>query len=105
MKKTPNMIKALAAVALLGISSPVGFAAGTDTWVGNTDVKWSTALNWTTSGGSTPPADGDSLVFGSALSIWRSSDGLSTADSSVISPIFNDLLSVCPFFSARMATI
>ena len=66
MKKTPSMIKALAAVALLGISSPLSFAAGTDTWVGSTDANWNTAGNWTTSGGSTPPANGDSLVFGAA---------------------------------------
>ena len=66
MRKSTAMIKALAAVALLGISSPLVFAAGTDTWVGNTDANWNTAANWTTSGGSTPPTSGDSLVFGAA---------------------------------------
>jgi hypothetical protein len=62
MKKTTIQIfTALAAVALSTVSV---LAAGTDTWVGNTDANWNTAGNWTTSGGSTPPASGDSLVFG-----------------------------------------
>ncbi len=64
--KPATMIKALTAVVLLGISSPHIFAAGTETWGGNTDANWNTAGNWTTSGGSTPPASGDSLVFGAA---------------------------------------
>ena len=42
------------------------YAASTDTWGGGTDANWNTAANWTTSGGSTPPANGDSLVFGAA---------------------------------------
>jgi autotransporter-associated beta strand protein len=54
---------ALLAVALSTVSV---HAAGTDTWIGNTDANWNTAANWTTSGGSTPPANGDSLVFGAA---------------------------------------
>ncbi len=65
MRIITTIISVLAA-ALLGISSSSAFAAGTDTWVGNTDANWNTAGNWTTSGGSTPPANGDSLVFGAA---------------------------------------
>jgi len=64
MKKTIlNVFGALVATALSTVSM---YAAGTDTWVGNTDANWNTAGNWTTVGGSTPPANGDSLVFGSA---------------------------------------
>ena len=64
MKKSVlNLFGALAFVALSTISVQ---AAGTDTWVGNTDANWNTGGNWTTSGGSTPPASGDSLVFGAA---------------------------------------
>ena len=70
MKKTIiNVFSTLAAVALSSVSV---YAAGTDTWVGNTDANWSTAANWTTSGGSTPPANGDSLVFGAAGSAGAS---------------------------------
>lgn len=42
---------------------PAAGAFGTDTWVGNSSLNWSLAGNWTTTGGSTPPAAGDSLVF------------------------------------------
>jgi len=50
---------ALATVALLSFTSqPV--SAATDTWTGATDFKWADA-NWT--GGNSPPADGDSLLF------------------------------------------
>ncbi|HTL74484.1 MAG TPA: autotransporter-associated beta strand repeat-containing protein, partial [bacterium] len=56
-----------AALSIVSVS-----AAGTDTWVGNTDANWTTAANWTTSGGSTPPANGDSLVFGAAGSAGAS---------------------------------
>src|ERR1035437_9409618 len=62
-KKTINILSVLVAAALSTLS---GHAAGTDTWVGNTDANWNTAANWTTSGGSTPPGTGDSLIFGAA---------------------------------------
>lgn len=41
-------------------------AAGTTLWSGAAapDQNWSTAGNWTSAGGSTPPAAGDSVVFG-----------------------------------------
>lgn len=58
--------KNLGALLAVALSTAGVFAAGTDTWVGNTDANWSTAANWTTSGGSTPPASGDSLMFGAA---------------------------------------
>ena len=55
---------ALVAIALLA-SGVAAHAVGTDTWSGST-VTWSTTANWTTVGGSTPPATGDSLVFAAA---------------------------------------
>jgi len=65
--KSSEMSKLFVLAALtLGLGRPALFAAGTDTWVGNTDANWNTAANWTTSGGSTPPTSGDSLVFGAA---------------------------------------
>lgn len=42
-------------------------AQGTTTWSGAniaTDMNWSDAANWTTSGGSTPPGPTDSVIFG-----------------------------------------
>jgi fibronectin-binding autotransporter adhesin len=73
VKKTNvNLFCALAAVTLLALSIPSASAAGTDTWVGNTDANWNTAANWTTSGGSTPPGTGDSLIFGAAGSAGTS---------------------------------
>ncbi len=56
----------VAGCSWLALSTVSVSAAGTDTWVGNTDANWNTAGNWTTAGGSTPPAAGDSLLFGSA---------------------------------------
>ena len=64
MKKTA--IQTITALAVVALSTVSALAAGTDTWVGNTDANWNTAANWTTSGGSTPPTSGDSLVFGAA---------------------------------------
>ena len=70
MKKTTiRILTALAAVALSTVSV---LAAGTDTWGGNTDANWNTAANWSTVGGGTPPANGDSLVFGAAGSAGSS---------------------------------
>lgn len=70
MKSTAiKLFGALIAAALPAVSAQ---SAGTDTWVGNTDANWNTAANWTTSGGSTPPANGDSLVFGAAGSAGAS---------------------------------
>ena len=66
MKKSTGLIKALATVALLGISNYLASAASTDTWVGNTDTNWNTAANWDTVA---VPANGDSLVFGTAGSL------------------------------------
>ncbi len=37
--------------------------AGTTTWTGAQDTLWSNANNWSTSGGSTPPASGDDVVI------------------------------------------
>ncbi len=77
-KDISNIIGALMVAALSSVSA---LAAGTDTWQGNTDVNWTTAGNWITSGGSTPPASGDSLVFGAAgssgLSLNNNISGLS----------------------------
>ncbi len=67
MKKTIRNI--FAAVLTAALSTASVHAAGTETWVGNTDANWNTAANWTTVGGSTPPANGDSLVFGAAGSV------------------------------------
>src|SRR6266498_1365284 len=39
--------------------------AQTTTWTGNAlDLNWSTAGNWSTVGGSTPPGPADIVVFG-----------------------------------------
>ncbi len=65
MNKT-TIQKTFSALAAVALSTVSALAAGTDTWVGNTDANWSTAGNWSTVGGSTPPANGDSLVFGAA---------------------------------------
>ncbi|HZI33367.1 MAG TPA: hypothetical protein VFF11_13585, partial [Candidatus Binatia bacterium] len=64
--KTKNLIQMLGALVAATLSTGSVLATGTDTWVGNTDVNWNTAANWTTVGGSTPPTNGDSLVFGAA---------------------------------------
>lgn len=70
MKKSiNNLFSALVAAALSTVSV---YAAGTNTWIGNTDANWSTAANWSTVGGTTPPANGDSLVFGAAGSAGAS---------------------------------
>lgn len=69
MKKTT--IQALSTILVLTSISVL--ASGTDTWVGNTDANWSTAANWSAgTGGSTPPANRDSLVFGAAGSAGTS---------------------------------
>jgi autotransporter-associated beta strand protein len=63
------MAAAAAAAAAVAVLGPSRFAraVGADTWVGNTDANFGTAANWTAgAGGSTPPATGDSLVFGAA---------------------------------------
>jgi autotransporter-associated beta strand protein len=73
MKKSTTLIKALAAVALLGISSPLVFAASTDTWVGGS-ANFSTTANWSYSSGSGPLASGDSLIFGSTGSTSPNND-------------------------------
>lgn len=68
----PDIRATVILVIGLGLPSVTASAAGTDTWVGNSDANWNTAANWTTSGGSTPPASGDSLVFGAAGSAGAS---------------------------------
>lgn len=82
-----NLFGALLTVALATTSAR---AAGTDTWVGNTDVNWNTAANWTTSGGSTPPASGDSLVFGAAgssgLTLNNNITGLTVSNLAINGP-------------------
>ncbi len=65
MNKT-TIQKTFSAIAAVALSTVSVLAAGTDTWGGNTDANWNTAANWTTVSGSTPPANGDSLVFGTA---------------------------------------
>ena len=74
MKQSNLLIKALAAVALLGISSPLGFAASTNTWVGGSGNNFSTTANWSYSSGSGPLASGDSLIFGSTGSTTPNND-------------------------------
>jgi autotransporter-associated beta strand protein len=61
MKK--SVINLFGALAFVALSTVSGQAAGTDTWVGNTDATWNTAGNWDTA---VVPANGDSLVFGAA---------------------------------------
>ena len=86
MKSTViKLFGALIAAALPAVSVQ---SAGTDTWAGNTDANWNTAANWTTSGGSTPPANGDSLVFGAAGSagMVRRCSASAIGMSSLVSP-------------------
>jgi autotransporter-associated beta strand protein len=64
--KTQNLTKLFGALLVSTLPLISASAAGTDTWIGDTDANWNTAANWTTVGGSTPPANGDSLVFGAA---------------------------------------
>jgi len=52
------------AFAMVAISNGRATAA-TDTWVGNDSANWADGLNWPGNGNS-PPASGDSLVFGAA---------------------------------------
>src|SRR6266853_3142273 len=59
---TACLFSIITAFCLLAASVACG--AGTTVWVGGgVDQNWSTAGNWTTSGGSTPPAAGDTVVF------------------------------------------
>src|ERR1035441_9455647 len=74
MRKPTTLIKALTAVVLLEISSPLIFAASTDTWVGGSSNNFSTTANWSYSAGSGPLASGDSLIFGSAGSTTPNND-------------------------------
>src|SRR5262249_39813370 len=60
-------IPQLSFVALLGAALTLTQHAGaqTTTWTGAVgDQNWSTAGNWSTSGGSTPPGTTDAVVFG-----------------------------------------
>jgi len=65
--KLPPIISALfrgfASAFVLGAAwlLAASASAATDTWIGNTDAKWTTAANWS---GGTAPASGDTLVFG-----------------------------------------
>lgn len=47
------------------LAAQIAVAAGTTTWSGGgaSDQNWSTAANWTTAGGSTPPGTGDGVIF------------------------------------------
>ena len=59
----PLMLSVCAAI--LGAAQPAS-AAGVTTWSGGGGAgnqNWSTAGNWTTVGGSTPPASGDAVIF------------------------------------------
>lgn len=69
---TPSLNKLFGTLLVSALPVISALAAGTDTWGGNTDANWGTAANWTTVGGSTPPANGDSLVFGAAGSAGTS---------------------------------
>jgi autotransporter-associated beta strand protein len=71
--KPATIIKALTAVALLGISNYFASAASTDTWVGGS-ANFSTTANWSYSAGSGPLASGDSLIFGSTGSTSPNND-------------------------------
>jgi fibronectin-binding autotransporter adhesin len=68
MKSTIPWIHPLAILTTLVTLAtvPTVLGAGTDTWAGNSSLLWSLPGNWTTVGGSTPPANGDSLIFGAA---------------------------------------
>src|SRR5262249_61830262 len=60
-------IPQLSLLALLGAALTLTQQTGaqTTTWTGaNGDQIWSTAGNWSTSGGSTPPGTTDAVVFG-----------------------------------------
>lgn len=52
-----------AAVLLLGVFGTRTATAANHTWVGNTDIYWGTAADWS---GNAVPAAGDSLFFGPA---------------------------------------
>src|SRR5258708_4330761 len=74
----------------------VAWAAGTTVWVGGgVDQNWSTPGNWTTSGGSTPPAAGDTVVFkGGAFpistNVLGAVDNIVDASTSVASLVFTN---------------
>jgi fibronectin-binding autotransporter adhesin len=55
-------------LALTLATAQLAGAAGVTIWTGaaSPDLNWSTAGNWTTTGGSTPPAAADNVVFGLA---------------------------------------
>lgn len=61
-RRTVSAMLAAAALAAAGHSERA--SAGVTTWVGaGPDQNWSDSTNWTTVGGSTPPAAADSVVF------------------------------------------
>ncbi|HEY2147348.1 MAG TPA: hypothetical protein VGH32_05390, partial [Pirellulales bacterium] len=61
---------AVAAVALLLVTSPLH--AATETWTGATNANWSVAANWT--GTNTPPIANDSLIFDGNLNTLTNDD-------------------------------
>ena len=68
----------LFAIALACTVSTV-HAAGTDTWKSGGTANWSVAGNWTTSGGSTPPAAGDTIAFGTTTGVTTLNNDLTAA--------------------------
>ena len=69
MKNSPIKLRSVSFKAILSIAGALSLAqiagAQTTTWTGNAfDLSWSTAGNWSTVGGSTPPGATDIVVFG-----------------------------------------
>ena len=58
-----NTFVASAIALAMSAIVPSACAQSADTWVGNTDGKFSTIPNWTYSAGSGPAINGDSLIF------------------------------------------
>src|SRR5436190_3454941 len=65
MKTTLGRLRHAPLLCLALLVSAHFATAQTTTWSGlGPDLYWSTATNWTTVGGSTPPGPGDIAVFG-----------------------------------------
>lgn len=77
---------ALAAVCLPYAASA---ANGSDTWLGNSGVNWSTAANWTSTSANKPPIGGDSLIFGAAGGSGGSLNNDITANTAFNAVTFN----------------
>jgi fibronectin-binding autotransporter adhesin len=81
-------VRFILAIALAAAMAHRVGAAGVTVWSGGgSDQHWSTVGNWTSAGGSTPPAAGDSAIFGQAGASGNSSTVTSIVDAGFTSAL------------------